>query len=65
VEVLSETPGADVLAVAAGRLGLHRGQKNVLLRVVLRSVGRTLTREEANDLRERVFSTLHEGSTGD
>ena len=47
VEVLSETPGAELPEIARERLGLRPGQKNVLLRVVLRHVDRTLTRAEA------------------
>jgi phenylalanyl-tRNA synthetase alpha chain len=58
VEVLSETPGSELPAVARQRLDLQPGQKNVLLRVVLRHAERTLTREEANDVRERVFRAL-------
>jgi phenylalanyl-tRNA synthetase alpha chain len=62
VEVLSETPGAQLPTIAAKRLGLQPGQKNVLVRVVLRHAERTLTREEANQVRERVFRALHAGS---
>ena len=62
VEVLSETQGAELPEVAAERLGLQPGQKNVLVRVVLRHAERTLTREEANQVRERVFRALHAGA---
>jgi phenylalanyl-tRNA synthetase alpha chain len=61
VEILSETPGAELSDVARGRLGLHAGQKNVLVRVVLRHPSRTLTRDEANGLRDRVYAALHRG----
>jgi phenylalanyl-tRNA synthetase alpha chain len=61
VTVVSETPGAELPSIAAERLGLQPGQKNVLVRVVLRHAERTLTREEANELRDRVFGALHEG----
>jgi phenylalanyl-tRNA synthetase alpha chain len=61
VEVLSETPMAELSEVARERLGMRDGQKNVLVRVVLRHAERTLTRAEANELRERVFSALHQG----
>jgi phenylalanyl-tRNA synthetase alpha chain len=37
------------------------GQKNVLLRVVLRPVDHTLTSTEANVLRDRIYAALHEG----
>jgi phenylalanyl-tRNA synthetase alpha chain len=61
IEVVSETPAAELLPVAAERLGIGAGQKNVLLRVVLRNFDRTLTRVEANVLRDRIFTTIHQG----
>jgi phenylalanyl-tRNA synthetase alpha chain len=61
VEVLSETPGEALPPIARQRLGLRPGQKNVLVRVVLRHAERTLRRDEANDLRDRVFGALHDG----
>ncbi len=64
VAILSETPGDELPPAAAARLGVRPGQKNVLVRVVLRHVDRTLTREEANDVRERVFAALHRGDAG-
>jgi phenylalanyl-tRNA synthetase alpha chain len=64
VEILSETPGDALPDVARARLGLRAGQKNVLVRVVLRHAERTLTREEANELRDRVFAALHDGADG-
>jgi len=62
VQVLSETPGEDLADVARERLGLIPGQKNVLLRVVLRHPARTMTRQEANALRERVYRAVHQGA---
>jgi phenylalanyl-tRNA synthetase alpha chain len=58
VEVLSETPGAELPPIARERLGLVDGQKNVLVRVVLRHPSRTLTREEANAIRDCVYDAL-------
>jgi phenylalanyl-tRNA synthetase alpha chain len=63
VELLSETPGDQLPEIARTRLGLRPGQKNVLVRVVLRHPSRTLTREEANELRNRIYDALHCGST--
>ena len=62
VEILSETPGAELPTVARERLGLRPGQKNVLVRVVLRHPDRTLTRDEANTLRDDVYDALHRGT---
>jgi phenylalanyl-tRNA synthetase alpha chain len=64
VEVLSETPGSELPAVAIERLGLQPGQKNVLVRVVLRHPARSLTRDEANVLRDRVYGAIHCGIGG-
>ncbi|HVO19553.1 MAG TPA: hypothetical protein VMU15_09875 [Anaeromyxobacter sp.] len=61
VEILCQTPGEALPAAAVARLGLRPGQKNVLLRVVLRSPERTLTDAEANVLRDAVYAALHQG----
>ena len=62
VEVLSETHGEALSDVARGRLGMLDGQKNVLLRVVLRAHGRNLTDAEANALRDAIYAALHQGT---
>jgi phenylalanyl-tRNA synthetase alpha chain len=62
VEVRSETPWDALPAPARERLGIGPGQKNVLLRITLRALGRTLTDPEANRLRDEVYAALHEGT---
>jgi phenylalanyl-tRNA synthetase alpha chain len=62
IEVLAETPGAELPRRAAERLGLQLGQKNVLLRVVLRHPTKTLSDLEANELRDAVYAAVHEGT---
>ena len=50
---------------AAGRAsgsGSATGQKNVLLRITIRSHERTLTDAEANVLRNRIYAAVHEGT---
>jgi len=59
--VVAETPAADLLAQAIARIGLRSGQKNVLVRLVLRHPTRTLTAEEANRTRNAVYAAIHEG----
>ena len=61
VSVRSETGYAELPDSARARMGLRPGQKNVLLRVVLRDLTRTLTSAEANALRDRIYAGLHEG----
>jgi phenylalanyl-tRNA synthetase alpha chain len=63
IEVLSETPAEGLPATAAARIGIGAGQKNVLLRVVIRDLDRTLTHPEANGLRDRVYAALHRGTS--
>jgi phenylalanyl-tRNA synthetase alpha chain len=62
VTVISETPGGDLPPQAVERLGLRPGQKNLLVRLVLRHPTKTLTDAEANALRDRVYAVIHEGS---
>ncbi len=62
VRVLSAT-GCDRLpASAARRLGARPGQKNLLVRVVLRDLEKTLTSEAANSLRDRIYLAIHQGT---
>jgi phenylalanyl-tRNA synthetase alpha chain len=62
VRILSETPCAALPAKARERIGATAEQKNVLLRVVLSDLDRTLTHAEANELRDIVHAALHEGT---
>ena len=62
VEVLSETSYLDLSLAARRRLGIEPRQKNVLLRLVIRDLERTLTAAEANELRDAVYAILHEGT---
>jgi phenylalanyl-tRNA synthetase alpha chain len=61
VEVVSRTPVATLPAAARARLGARDGQVNLLVRIVLRDLERTLTGDEANRLRDRVYAALHHG----
>ncbi|MFA9432126.1 hypothetical protein [Egicoccus sp. AB-alg2] len=62
VQVLASTPVARLPQVARERLGARDGQVNVLVRVVLRDLDRTLTADEANMLRDRIHAALHRGT---
>lgn len=62
VAIVSVTPAEALPGAAARRLGIAPGQVNVLLRLVLRALGRTLTHAECNVLRDRVYEACHEGS---
>lgn len=62
VLVLSATPGDALPAAAARRLGARPGQKNLLVRVVLRDLEKTLTNEAANRLRDQIYLAIHQGA---
>jgi len=61
IEVRAETSYLSLPAAAVQRLRLRPGQKNALLRVVLRALDRSLTHAECNVLRDEIYAALHEG----
>jgi phenylalanyl-tRNA synthetase alpha chain len=65
VEIRSETHYEALPAAAVRRLGIAAGQKNLLLRVVLRALDRTLTHPECNALRDDIYAALHRGSVSE
>lgn len=62
VVILGQTGYIDLPASARRRMGMRPSQKNVLLRLVIRDLSRTLTATEANGIRDRVYAGLHEGT---
>ncbi len=62
LEILSVTPSADLADVALERIGMRPGQLNVLVRLTLRAMDRSLTHSECNDVRAEVYAALHEGA---
>jgi phenylalanyl-tRNA synthetase alpha chain len=62
VRVLSATAYRQLPAPAIRRLGAKPGQKNLLVRVVLRDLEKTLTNQTANALRDRIYRALHQGT---
>jgi phenylalanyl-tRNA synthetase alpha chain len=61
VQPVAVTAYDDLPAHVRERLGMRSSQRNLLLRLVLRSLERTLTDREANQMRDRVYAALHEG----
>ncbi|MBW4094976.1 MAG: hypothetical protein HIU81_06125, partial [Acidobacteria bacterium] len=59
--VLSDTPAAYLAESARQRLQPSLGQHNVLIRLELASLDRTLTAGEANRLRDEVYLAIHQG----
>jgi phenylalanyl-tRNA synthetase alpha chain len=60
VEILQETPCAALPTHALTRLGARTDQKNVLVRIVLRHLHKTLSDPDANAMRDRIYATLHQ-----
>lgn len=61
--IRSETPYEDLPPQAVERLGIKPGQKNVLMRVTLRSHDRSLLQEEANEIRNKIYLSINESAT--
>lgn len=61
LEIRAVTPASGLPPAAVERLRLAPGQVNVLLRLVLQPLDRTLSDGEANLLRDRVYLALHRG----
>ena len=62
VTIVSATPATQLPPTAIARLGIAPTQTNLLVRVVLRSLDRTLTHDECNELRDAIYATLHRGA---
>ncbi|RKE17625.1 hypothetical protein [Streptomyces sp. TLI_171] len=62
VEILADTPCRELPPQALARLGARPDQHNLLVKVVLRHLQRTLTDADANTLRDRVYAALHQGA---
>jgi phenylalanyl-tRNA synthetase alpha chain len=60
--VLSATAYEQLPSSAIARLGASPGQQNLLVRVVLKDLDTTLTNAAANDLRDRIYGALHQGT---
>lgn len=59
--MLSTAPYEGLPPTAVTRMGITDLQKNVLVRVVLRQVERTLTDAEPSELRDRIYAAIHQG----
>ncbi|HEY3870874.1 MAG TPA: hypothetical protein VGM10_21125 [Actinocrinis sp.] len=62
VEILSRTRAAELPQRARERIGARADQDNLLVRIVLRDLERTLTAADANRLRDRVYLAIHRGA---
>ncbi len=61
VEILSETSYLQLPEKAIQRLGIQPHQKNLLVRMTLRSLYESITNQKANILRDLVYQQIHQG----
>lgn len=64
VEILSQTAYEDLPEVARKNLGIKLNQKNLLVRITLRHLTKTLTKKEANRIYDQVYRLINKGSSG-
>lgn len=62
VTLLAEYRYTELPQAVRARLAMTPTQKNVLLRVVLSDLERTMTQHEANQLRNAIYAAVHRGS---
>jgi phenylalanyl-tRNA synthetase alpha chain len=64
IKIISETSYSNLPEIAIKRLGIKTGQKNVLLRIVLRDLAKTLESEKANNIYNEIYQKIHKGTAG-
>jgi phenylalanyl-tRNA synthetase alpha chain len=64
VEILGETHYESLPPIARERLGCTPNQKNVLVRITLRHLERSITNDEANAIYEQIYQSINKGSAG-
>ena len=64
VELLQASDYASVPEKARERLGMSPSQHNLLVRVTLRSLDGSISKEDANRVYDLVYAELHEGTSG-
>jgi len=64
ITIISETPYEHLPPKAIERLGINPDQKNMLIKVILRSHERSLTHEEANQMRDLMYRAIDKSKTG-
>jgi phenylalanyl-tRNA synthetase alpha chain len=62
VQILQRTSCAALPRQALDRLGASPEQDNLLVRIVLRDLERTLTDQDANRLRNLIYAAIHQGT---
>lgn len=64
VELLSETPYGKLPEKIRDKLGCQSTQKNILVRITLRHLERSITNDEANKIYESIYAQINQGTAG-
>jgi phenylalanyl-tRNA synthetase alpha chain len=64
VELLSEVDYSKLNDIARKKLGIGSEHKNVLVRVTLRDLNRSITKDEANEIYKKIYSKVNYGNSG-
>jgi phenylalanyl-tRNA synthetase alpha chain len=64
VQIISQTEYDKLPDHIKERLGIKTGQKNLLVRITLRHLEKSITNKEANDMYERIYKKVNYGSAG-
>jgi len=64
VQILSEVNYNELPEKIRKRLGINSNQKNLLVRITLRHLERTITNDEANKIYEHVYNIINYGTGG-
>lgn len=64
VEIISETACCDLPVKIQERLGISSNQKNVLVRITLRHLERTLENTEVNRIYDAIYGKINHGTGG-
>jgi phenylalanyl-tRNA synthetase alpha chain len=64
VQILSEASYDELPDKIKERLGINSKQKNLLVRITLRHLERTITNDEANKIYEQVYNKINKGTGG-
>tara|TARA_B100000073_G_C23739309_1_gene573211 strand:- start:2777 stop:3877 length:1101 start_codon:yes stop_codon:yes gene_type:complete len=64
INIINETKYENLPNVAIERLGMNSSQKNVLLKITIRDLNKTLLSKEANEIYSEIYQIIHQGNNG-
>ena len=64
INIINETKYENLPNVAIERLGMNSSQKNVLLKITIRDLNKTLLSKEAHEIYSEIYQIIHQGNNG-